>query len=78
MGKYSKALEALDAEGLIRFVQDLVRIDSVFDPDVEGADESRVTDFVADFLSREGFEVHLEEASKIFALAPLYFLHDEY
>lgn len=61
MEKYSKVLEALDAEGLIRFVQDLVRIDSVFDPDVEGADESRVTDFVTNFLSREGFEVHLEE-----------------
>ncbi len=61
MSKYSKVLEALDEKGLIRFVQDLVRIDSVFDPDVEGANESRVTNFVSDFLRKEGFEVHLDE-----------------
>lgn len=61
MSKYSKVLEALDTEGMIRFVQDVVRIDSVFDPDVEGANESRVTKFVSDFLRKEGFEVHLDE-----------------
>ena len=36
--KYAKVLECLDAEGLIRFVQDVVRIDSVYDPGVPGAD----------------------------------------
>lgn len=59
--KYSKVLEALDAEGMIRFVQDIVRIDSVYDPDIEGANESEVTKYVSDFLKREGFEVHLDE-----------------
>ena len=56
--KYAKVLECLDAEGLIRFVQDVVRIDSVYDPGVPGADESRVTEFVSKFLRDEGFEVH--------------------
>ena len=59
--KYAKVLECLDAEGLIRFVQDVVRIDSVYDPGVPGADESRVTEFVSKFLRDEGFEVHLDE-----------------
>ena len=61
MSKYSKVIEALDTEGMIRFVQDIVRIDSVYDPDIEGADETRVTHFVSEFLRKEGFEVHLDE-----------------
>lgn len=63
MSKYAKMLEALDTEGLIGFVRDLVRIDSVYDPDVAGADETRVTEFVSRFLRAEGFEVHLDEVS---------------
>lgn len=61
MSKYAKVLEALDADKLISFVQDIVRIDSVYDPDIEGADETRVTEFVSEFLRKEGFEVHLDE-----------------
>lgn len=61
MSKYEKVLEALDTDGMIRFIQDIVRIDSVFDPDIEGANESAVTKFVSEFLKREGFEVHLDE-----------------
>ncbi len=61
MSKYAKVLEALDTKGLVQFVQDIVRIDSVYDPDVKGADETRVTNFVSEFLRKEGFEVHLDE-----------------
>lgn len=61
MSKYAKVLEALDSAGLVKFVQDIVRIDSVYDPEVAGADETRVTEFVAKFLRDEGFEVHLDE-----------------
>ena len=60
---YEKVLECLDTEGLIRFVQDVVRIDSVYDPGVPGADESRVTAFVSKFLRDDGFEVHLDEVA---------------
>lgn len=61
MSKYEGVLKALDTEGLVRFVQDLVRIDSVYDPETMGADETRVTEFVSQFLRAEGFEVHLDE-----------------
>lgn len=63
MSKYAEVLEALDREGLIGFVRDLIRIDSVYDPGVAGADETRVTEFVARFLRSEGFEVRLDEVS---------------
>ncbi|MDR2179608.1 MAG: M20 family metallopeptidase [Synergistaceae bacterium] len=61
MGKYDKVLETLDTEKMIRFVQDLVRTDSVYDPETEGANETRLTEFIADFLRKENFEVHLDE-----------------
>ena len=63
MGKCDKVLEALDVEGMIRFIQGLIRIDSVYDPEAQGANEARVTEFVADFLRREDFEVHLDEVA---------------
>ncbi|MDR2529754.1 MAG: M20 family metallopeptidase [Synergistaceae bacterium] len=63
MGKYGKVLEALDVDGMLRFVQDLIRIDSVYNPEAQGANEARVTEFVADFLRQEGFEVHLDEVA---------------
>jgi succinyl-diaminopimelate desuccinylase len=61
MNKYDKVLETLDTEEMIRFVQDLVQVDSVYDPEIEGADEARLTEFIADFLRKENFEVHLDE-----------------
>lgn len=58
---YSKVLDYLKAEELIEFVQKLVRIDSVYDPEVEGANESKVAQFVYEFLKSEGFEVYMDE-----------------
>jgi succinyl-diaminopimelate desuccinylase len=60
MGKYDKVLDTLDTNKMIRFVQDLVRIDSVYDPEIEGANETHLTEFIADFLRKENFEVHLD------------------
>lgn len=59
--QYAKVLEALDSKAMIRFIQDIVRIDSVYDPERPDANESRVTAYIADFLKKDGFEVHLDE-----------------
>lgn len=59
--KYKDALMALDEGKLVKFTQDLVRIKSVFDPDVEGANEKEAANFVFDFLKAEGFETYIEE-----------------
>ena len=56
-------LHSFDEHRFIRFVQDLVRIDSVYDPMRPGADESRVTAFLSSFLKDEGFETHVEEVA---------------
>ena len=58
---YSKVLECLKTEELVEFVQNLVRINSVYDPDGEGTNESEVAHFIYDFLKNEGFEVHMDE-----------------
>jgi succinyl-diaminopimelate desuccinylase len=53
----------IDREELARFVQDLVRIPSVYRPEEPEGNESRVARFVADYLVRVGFEVHTEEVA---------------
>jgi succinyl-diaminopimelate desuccinylase len=53
----------IDREELARFAQDLVRIPSVYRPEEEDGNEERAARFVADFLEREGFEVHTEEVA---------------
>lgn len=57
----SKVLGHLKTEEMIEFIQKLVRIDSVYDPDEEGANEEEAAKFIYDFLKKEGFEVHLDE-----------------
>jgi succinyl-diaminopimelate desuccinylase len=52
----------IDREELARFAQELVRIPSVYRPEEEEGNEERVARFLADYLEREGFEVHIEEA----------------
>lgn len=61
MKNYMHVVDNIKVEELIKFTQDLVRIKSVFDPDKEGANETAVAAFIADFLKKEGFEVHIEE-----------------
>jgi succinyl-diaminopimelate desuccinylase len=50
----------IDREELARFARDLVRIPSVCRPEKESGNEERAARFVADYLDREGFEVHTE------------------
>lgn len=64
MKSYTKVIETLDESGLIDFTRSLVRIDSVFDPTKEGANEEKVASFIFDFLKDEGFEVYMEEADE--------------
>jgi succinyl-diaminopimelate desuccinylase len=63
--EFRKLLEAMwhriDREDLARLVQELVRIPSVYCPGDPEGNEGRVARFVADYLEREGFEVHAEE-----------------
>ena len=61
--KDGNMLHSFDERRFIRFVRDLVRIDSVYDPMRPGADESRVTAFLSAFLKDEGFETHVEEVA---------------
>lgn len=61
MEKYKNVLEHLNTDDMIRFTQDLIKINSVFDPEIEGANEEEVAKFVYDFLLKEGFEVYIEE-----------------
>ncbi|WP_318534873.1 M20/M25/M40 family metallo-hydrolase, partial [Acetomicrobium flavidum] len=58
---YKYVLDHLDGESLIQCAQDLVRINSVFDPDIDGANESGVTEYLERRLNAEGFEVHVDE-----------------
>ena len=52
----------IDREDLVRLVQELVRIPSVYRPEEADGNEARVARFLADYLEREGVEVHMEEA----------------
>ena len=65
--EFEKLLEAvwdrIDREDLAHLVQELVRIPSVYRPGRAGGNEERVAGFVADYLERAGFEVHVEEAA---------------
>ena len=53
MQDYANVINAIKADELIKFTQDIVRINSVFDPNKEGANESRVVAFISDFLIKK-------------------------
>jgi succinyl-diaminopimelate desuccinylase len=53
----------IDREELARFTRELVRIPSVYRPEEEEGNEERLARFLADYLEREGFEVHTEEVA---------------
>ncbi len=61
MNNYKHVADCVKTDELIQFTQELVRINSVFDPDKKGANEEAVANYIAEFLRKEGFEVHLED-----------------
>jgi succinyl-diaminopimelate desuccinylase len=62
-GALEDVLGRIDREDLVRLAGDLVRIPSVYRPEVEGGNESSAAGFVADYLRNSGFEVRTEEAA---------------
>jgi succinyl-diaminopimelate desuccinylase len=58
-----KVWRRIDREELARFAQELVRIPSVYRPEEAEGNEGGVARYVADYLEREGFEVHTEEVA---------------
>lgn len=60
MGKI-KVLEHLKEDEMIEFIQKIVRINSVYNPQVEGANEYELAKYIHDFLEKEGFEVYFDE-----------------
>lgn len=62
--QYEKVIGKLDSEGLIKFTQELIQINSVYDPEDTDANETKAAQYVFDFLQKEGFEVYMEEAVK--------------
>ena len=61
MKNYQHVADCVKSGELVQFTQELVRINSVFDPERQGANEEATAKYIAEFLIREGFEVHLEE-----------------
>jgi succinyl-diaminopimelate desuccinylase len=57
-----RVLEAVDPDELVRLTADLVRINSVWDPEA-GTSEQAVAETVARWADREGFQVSLEHVA---------------
>lgn len=63
MDKYSKVIESVATEELVKFTQDILRINSVYDPEKEGFNEEKVAHFIANYLKEMGLEVHIDEVA---------------
>lgn len=61
MDKYSKVLECIAQEELVKFTQDLLKINSVYDPEKEGFNEEKAARFIAGYLEEMGLKVHMDE-----------------
>lgn len=57
----TRASQHVDANQLVQLTQQLIRIPSVFNPEVEGANEERVARFIVDYLREMGLSVFFEE-----------------
>lgn len=60
MRDYKHVADYVRSDELIKFTQKLIRINSVFDPEKADANEEAVANYIAEFLEKEGFEVHIE------------------
>lgn len=61
MKDYSNILSYIDEKELVAFTQDLIRINSVFDPKEVDRNETKVAIFIYEFLKNHGFEVYFQE-----------------
>ena len=60
--KIKKVLAQIDRDELIRLAADLIRINSVWDPE-EGSNEQQAAEFVANWAQKKGFAFQLEEVA---------------
>jgi succinyl-diaminopimelate desuccinylase len=60
---YKHVADCIKKDELIKFTQELVKINSVYDPEKAGANEKAAAEYIAEFLKKEGFEVHIEEVA---------------
>jgi succinyl-diaminopimelate desuccinylase len=60
VNNYQHVADCIQSEELISFTQELIRINSVFDPEKEGFNEEAAAGYIAEFLKKEGFEVHIQ------------------
>jgi len=58
---FNPAAEFVDEREVVELTQNLVRIPSVFNPEVAGANEERVARFIEDYLRQMGLSVFYEE-----------------
>jgi len=63
MKPLEQVVHHVDKEALVSFTQQLIRIKSVFDPDMPGANEEKVALFVANTLKEMGLTVQIEEVA---------------
>jgi succinyl-diaminopimelate desuccinylase len=61
MVNYNSVISNIEKEELVKFTQNLIRINSVFDPEIEGQNESKVAEFIFKFLRDQGFDVIIEK-----------------
>ena len=64
MGKYQSVIESVNEDELVKFTQDILRINSVYDPTKDNCNEEKVALFIADYLKDLGLEVHVEYAAE--------------
>lgn len=64
MGYYNEIINKVNKDELVKFTQDILRINSVYSPDKEGYNEEKVAMFIAEYLKGMGMEVHIEEVAK--------------
>ncbi len=60
MKKYIHVADCVKPDELVLFTQELVRINSVFDPEKKGANEEAAARYLAELLIKEGSEVRFE------------------
>lgn len=63
MKDYKHVADCIKKDELIKFTQELVRINSVYDPEKAEANEKAAAEYIYEFLKKEGFEVHIEEVA---------------
>lgn len=64
MKDYQGVIGNVNEQELVKFTQDILRINSVYDPNKEGYNEEKVAKFIANYLKDLGLEVHVQEVAK--------------